>query len=84
MARDVAHRHFRKHGQVCAANALNRLNKEICKANLQKHVTVFFDVIDPDENKLNYASAGHYPMPIVGDGKDYDLFETRTISNRCK
>ena len=79
LAKDIARRQFRKHGQVSAANMLTKLNKEISKANLQKHVTTFFGVIDPDKNTLSYASAGHYPMPIIGDGESFRYLEARTF-----
>ncbi|NKB31688.1 MAG: SpoIIE family protein phosphatase [Pseudomonadales bacterium] len=79
LAKDIARRQFRKHRQVGAGNVLTRLNQEIFKANLQKHVTAFFGVIDPDSNTLHYSSAGHYPMPIIGNGKEYKYLEARTF-----
>lgn len=79
LAKDIARRQFRKRGKVSPGNILTKLNKEICKANLQKHVTTFFGIIDQDEGTLNYASAGHYPMPIIGSGDNYTYLEARTF-----
>lgn len=79
LAKDITRRQFRKRGRVCPGSVLTKLNKEICKANLQKHVTTFFGVIDQKEGKLSYSSAGHYPMPIVGTGQKYTYLEARTF-----
>jgi len=79
LAKDIARRQFRKTSRICPGSILTRLNKEICKANLQKHVTAFFGVIDQENKKLSYASAGHYPMPIVGDGSNYSYLEAKTF-----
>ncbi|MFT4861391.1 MAG: sigma-B regulation protein RsbU (phosphoserine phosphatase) [Pseudohongiellaceae bacterium] len=78
MARDVTNRLFQKAGLVSMAGVLVGLNKELSLANLQKHVTAFFGMIDPLENTLSYASAGHYPMPIIGANNSYTMLEARS------
>lgn len=65
LARDIARRHYRKYGEISAAKLLGKLNKELCRANLQKHATAFLGILDTNTHKLSYASAGHYPMPVV-------------------
>lgn len=66
MARDITKRQDRKNGALSAAAILTKLNKELVQANLQKHVTMFFGIIDMVSNTLTHSGAGHYPMPIVG------------------
>ncbi len=78
MARDVTNRLLQKTGSVSMAGVLLGLNKELSLANLQKHVTAFFGMIDPLENTLSYASAGHYPMPIIGANSSYTMLEARS------
>jgi phosphoserine phosphatase RsbU/P len=79
MARDAVSRLLQKSDSLSIAEVLVRLNKELSQANLQKHVTTFFGMIDPSKNTLTYASAGHYPMPVIGLDKEYTLLEGRSF-----
>jgi sigma-B regulation protein RsbU (phosphoserine phosphatase) len=51
------------------ARLLDRLNEELCTNDLDKHVTIFYGVIDSRESTLLYANAGHFPWPILFDGE---------------
>lgn len=44
---------------------LEYLNQEILSANISKHVTVFYAVIDTQSKKLDYGIAGHFPRPML-------------------
>ncbi len=44
---------------------MDYLNKEFINANLGKHITLFYGVIDCEENQLSYCVAGQYPAPIL-------------------
>jgi serine phosphatase RsbU (regulator of sigma subunit) len=79
MARDVTNRLLESVGSISMADVLGGLNKELSQANLQKHVTAFFGMIDPLKNSLTYTSAGHYPMPIIGSNNSYTLLEGRSF-----
>lgn len=79
MARDVTNRLLQEVGSISMADVLIRLNKELSQANLQKHVTAFFGLIDPSRDTLTYTSAGHYPMPIIGSNGDYTLLQARSF-----
>jgi sigma-B regulation protein RsbU (phosphoserine phosphatase) len=64
---------------------LERINKEVNSLALDKHLTAFCGVINHQENTLNYAVAGHHPMPLYksagevtvlpGRGMPLGLFE---------
>jgi len=54
------------------AKLLARLNDEVLGENLDKHLTIFYGVIDNEESSLTYGSGGHYPWPQLFDG-------TRTV-----
>jgi serine phosphatase RsbU (regulator of sigma subunit) len=41
------------------------LNEEIIDANLGKHVTLFYAVLDTHDKKLSYCIAGQFPRPII-------------------
>ncbi len=51
------------------ARLLRALNDELLREDLDKHVTMFFGVIDNAEGSLTYANAGHFPWPLVHDGR---------------
>jgi phosphoserine phosphatase RsbU/P len=44
---------------------LHYLNNEFIDANLNKHITLFYGVIDCEKQTLNYSVAGQYPAPII-------------------
>ena len=50
------------------ARLLMRLNDEMARDDLEKHLTIFYGVIDLQENTLLYANAGHFPWPVLCDG----------------
>lgn len=54
------------------ARLLDRLNEEIAKNDLDKHLTIFYGVVDSEASALLYANAGHFPWPLLFDG-------TRTV-----
>ena len=44
---------------------LLQLNKELLEARLDKHLTLFYGVLDGHTNRLRYSNGGHYPPPIL-------------------
>ncbi|HRE31264.1 MAG TPA: response regulator, partial [Candidatus Berkiella sp.] len=48
---------------------LKYINNEILTAKLGKYLTIVYCVLDLKENLLFYSIGGHYPSPIVWDGK---------------
>jgi len=44
---------------------MNYLNHEFLSANLGKHITLFYAVIDTEQQTLEYSVAGQYPAPIL-------------------
>ena len=54
---------------------LRRLNEEMSREDLDKHLTIFYGVVDLEENTLLYANAGHFPWPVLCDGKSVTVLE---------
>lgn len=52
------------------SSLLERLNEDMAKENLDKHLTMFYGVIDLAEDTLVYANAGHFPWPILHSGDE--------------
>lgn len=44
---------------------LTRLNQDMAGENLDKHLTIFYGIIDLRDDSLLYANAGHYPWPVL-------------------
>ena len=57
------------------ARLLMRLNDEMARDNLDKHLTIFYGVIDQQEDTLLYANAGHFPWPVLCDGSAVTVLE---------
>ncbi len=49
---------------------LDKANDELLSLELGKHVTLFFGVLDTEQNCLRYSVAAHLPEPILADGVD--------------
>ena len=74
------------------AGMMNYLNKEIISASLEKHITMFYAVIDCESQTLTYCVAGQYPSPVLISGGSSELlkdngfplglFDWATFSNR--
>lgn len=48
------------------AQVLALINQELLKTQTGKHATVFYGVLDTARCRLNYASAAHFPAPVLG------------------
>ncbi len=68
------------------------LNAELLSANLGKHITLFYAVIDTQAQTLKYSVAGQYPAPVLlqnnqnvalkDDGFPLGLFEWATFKSK--
>lgn len=56
---------------------LDYLNKEILTANIGKHVTLFFAVMDCHTNVLTYSIGGHFPRPVAVSGNQRWILQER-------
>jgi serine phosphatase RsbU (regulator of sigma subunit) len=54
---------------------LMRLNDELAKDDLGKHLTMFYGVVEQERDVLAYATAGHFPWPILYDGQSVIVLE---------
>lgn len=57
------------------AKLLMRLNEEMAHDDLDKHLTMFYGIVDLQKHSLLYANAGHFPWPILSDGKSVRVLE---------
>ncbi len=56
---------------------LDYLNKEILAANIGKHVTLFFGVIDCQTNEMKYSIGGHFPRPVAVNERQRWILQER-------
>jgi serine phosphatase RsbU (regulator of sigma subunit) len=54
---------------------LARANRDLCRQNLDKHLTLFYGVIDLEQNSLCYSNGGQYPYPLYYDGSEVGVLE---------
>ncbi len=54
---------------------MSYLNEELISANLGKHITLFYAVIDCDTQTLIYSVAGQYPAPVLICGNSTELLK---------
>lgn len=55
------------------SQVLARINSELLASELEKHLTMFYGVIDTATLMLEYSVGGHFPMPVLlhGDSAEY-------------
>jgi serine phosphatase RsbU (regulator of sigma subunit) len=56
---------------------LQRLNRDLCRQNLDKHLTLFYGIIDQEQNTMRYSNGGQYPYPLHYDGREVRTLECR-------
>ena len=44
---------------------LQKLNAELIHEDIDKHVTVFYGILDNRDNTLTFSNGGHFPPPIL-------------------
>lgn len=74
------------------AELMKYLNDELVNANLGKHITLFYAVIDCETQTLKYSVAGQYPAPVLvsrgqvealkDDGFPLGLFEWASFKSK--
>ena len=75
LLRAFVQRHAAEHARtgdglvLSPARLLERLNEELSKDDLEKHLTIFYAVVDSREGSLLCANAGHFPWPLLFDGE---------------
>lgn len=73
------------------AKVLSFLNADIESSQLDKYLTIFYGVLDTQQNTLQYSVGGHLPMPVVwadqqayyltGQGMPVGLFAEANYNN---
>lgn len=57
---------------------IQRINKELVEAQLGKHVSLFWGMIDLPSTTLSYSVAGQFPMPILSNENGVHYLEGRS------
>ncbi|MFT5593556.1 MAG: sigma-B regulation protein RsbU (phosphoserine phosphatase) [Oceanicoccus sp.] len=57
---------------------IHRINKELVEAQLGKHVSLFWGMIDLPSTTLSYSVAGQFPMPILSNEFGVHYLEGRS------
>jgi sigma-B regulation protein RsbU (phosphoserine phosphatase) len=52
------------------AELLQRLDADLRAQRLEKHVTMFYGVLDSATGRLVYGNAGAFPFPLIANGDD--------------
>jgi serine phosphatase RsbU (regulator of sigma subunit) len=56
---------------------LQRLNRDMCRQSLDKHLTLFYGIIDLELNTMCYSNGGQFPYPLLYDGRELRTLECR-------
>jgi phosphoserine phosphatase RsbU/P len=58
---------------------LRNLNHVLLKDDLGKFLTIFYGVLNAQDNTLNYCNGGQFPCPILSDGKQPFYIESNGL-----
>lgn len=75
-----AQENYRSSGQMTILEPgalLQKLNTELLRENLEKHLAMFYGVIDTAENRMLYAGGGQFPFPLLRHDGRVDVIEAR-------
>ena len=59
---------YKSKGILDPATVLSRLNHNVLRGDIDKHLTMFYGIINIPENRLYYSNGGQFPFPILFDG----------------
>jgi len=59
------------------AQVLERINSELLASELEKHLTMFYGVINTRTLEMHYSVGGHFPMPVLLDNNGGRYLEGR-------
>lgn len=68
LLRGAVQRHLADGLAAAPSRLLANLNEQLVREPVDKHVTLFYGVVDLVESTLTWASAGHFPWPLLFDG----------------
>jgi phosphoserine phosphatase RsbU/P len=71
------YRQAKNRGILDPARIFGRINQNMLKSDMDKHLTMFYGIIDHANNRLCYGNAGQFPYPILYDGEQVRYIETR-------
>jgi serine phosphatase RsbU (regulator of sigma subunit) len=54
---------------ITPSETLQKINSELNRQGLNKYITMFYGIIDRTSNRIIASNGGHYPFPILFDGK---------------
>jgi PAS domain S-box-containing protein len=56
---------------------LTTINRELRLQDLGKHVTFFYGVVNHEANTLSFASAGHFPFPVLHASGRHEVLQAK-------
>jgi sigma-B regulation protein RsbU (phosphoserine phosphatase) len=57
---------------------LQRLNRDVCRQNLDQYLTMFYGVIDAERGDMTCSNGGHFPYPILCEGQAARILTCRS------
>lgn len=73
------HREGRDSAILRPGEILDRLNYKLLGEHLDKYMTIFYGVLDLDENRLHYSQGGQFPFPVLFDGSRPDFVGIKSL-----
>lgn len=71
------YRQSKNQGILDPARIFTRINHNILKSGMDKHLTMFYGVLNHASRCLHYCNAGQFPYPILHDGRSAHYVESR-------
>lgn len=51
------------------AAMLQGLNADFCRQEIDRHLTLFYGVVDREQSRLRFCNGGQFPYPVLYDGE---------------
>lgn len=56
---------------------LSRVNEDLIREDLEKHLTIFLGIINIKTNKLIFTNGGHFPLPLICSEDTTEFIEAK-------
>ena len=70
-------RQAKNRGVMDPGKIMARLNHNLLKSGMGKHLTMFYGILELSQLRLHYCNAGQFPYPILYDGKQACFIESQ-------
>ncbi len=72
-----AHEQDDDHTILDPVRTLARLNRDVCRQQIDQYLTMFYGVIDREDGRMSYCNGGQFPYPVLCEPRGAQVLTSR-------